>query len=148
MKSASHNGFPVHFSTQLLAMDHHPAPGFKLCVVEDLVTSITYTIRARYVFSADGGRSSVAGLLDFKINTAPSMSVVCKILVNAGLGAIVHERHGQLHWIMKPDMKSRFGIAPVMRMVRPWEQWLLVRFYAGDERGSLPGLGAQIGGIA
>ncbi len=32
---------------------------------------------------------------------------------------------------MKPDSRTRFGIAPTLRMVRPWKQWLLVCFTPG-----------------
>lgn len=95
------------------------------------MTNVTYQIRAKYVFGADGGRSTVARLLDFKFHSEPSMGVACNILLNANLSAVMHERHAQLHWIMKPDMKSRFGIAPTLRMVRPWKQWLLVAFTPG-----------------
>jgi hypothetical protein len=90
-----------------------------------------YQIRARYVFGADGGRSSVARMLNFKFRSEPSQGVACNILLNADLNHVMHERHSQLHWIMKPDMKSRFGVAPTLRMVRPWNQWLVVAFTPG-----------------
>jgi 2-polyprenyl-6-methoxyphenol hydroxylase-like FAD-dependent oxidoreductase len=129
VKYASHYGFEVRFSTQLISVER--LSDSNLCTVKDGVTNITYQIRAKYVFGADGGRSTVARLLDFKFHTEPSMGVACNILLNADLSNDMHERHAQLHWIMKPDMKSRFGIAPTLRMVRPWKQWLLVAFTPG-----------------
>ncbi len=96
------------------------------------MTKATYKIRTKYLFGADGGRSIVARSLDFPFNTNTSGGVACNILINADLERQMHSaRHSQLHWIMKPDQKTRFGIAPTLRMVRPWKQWLLVAFTPG-----------------
>jgi 2-polyprenyl-6-methoxyphenol hydroxylase-like FAD-dependent oxidoreductase len=57
---------------------------------------------------------------------------VCNILLNADLTHLMHERDAQLHWVMKPDGITRFGTAPVLRMIRPWNQWLLVAFSPGS----------------
>lgn len=129
MKYASHHGFDVRFSTELLGAER--LPDAILCTVQDSITKTRYQIRARYVFGADGGRSSVARMLDFKFVSKPSLGVACNILINADLSNLMNQRHAQLHWIMKPDLKTRFGIAPCLRMVRPWRQWLLVAFTPG-----------------
>jgi 2-polyprenyl-6-methoxyphenol hydroxylase-like FAD-dependent oxidoreductase len=129
VKYASHHGFEVRFSSELVSLER--LPNVSLCTVKDCITKNTYQIRARYVFGADGGRSAVARMLNFSFRTEPSQGVACNILLNADLSHLMHGRHSQLHWIMKPDMRSRFGIAPTLRMVRPWKQWMLVAFTPG-----------------
>lgn len=125
VKYATHHSFDVKFSTQLLDLERK-SDNEVICTVRDVTTNITYQIKTKYLFGADGGRSTVGRALDFKFNAAQSAGTACNILVNADLGHLMHERHAQLHWIMKPDKKSRFCIAPVMRMVVPWRQWLIV----------------------
>jgi 2-polyprenyl-6-methoxyphenol hydroxylase-like FAD-dependent oxidoreductase len=129
LKYASHNGFQVRFSTDLINIER--TSNGTICTVKDSVTQNTYQIRTRYLFGADGGRSVVARSLDFQFLVKPSSGVACNILLNADLTHLMHERHAQLHWVMKPDRITRFGTAPVLRMVRPWKEWLLVAFTPG-----------------
>ncbi|KAL7908491.1 FAD binding domain-containing protein [Trichoderma velutinum] len=130
VKYATHHGFDVKFSNRLLQLEHKSDEEI-VCTIHDMISDNTYQIKTRYVFGADGGRSTVSRALDFKFNVAPSFGVACNILINADLGHLMYGRYAQLHWIMKADKRSRFGIAPVLRMVKPWRQWLLVCFTPG-----------------
>lgn len=56
------------------------------------------------------------------------MGVAYNVLFNADLGPIMRHQKGHLHWIMQPDKEHRFGPAPILRMVKPWKQWILVCF--------------------
>lgn len=47
------------------------------------------------------------------------------------LSHLMHARASQLHWIMQPDRRTRFGIAPCLRLVRPWTQWLVIAVSPG-----------------
>ena len=129
VKYATHNGFQVRFSTTLTHIERTSSG--TVCTVKDEATQTTSQIRTRFLFGADGGRSFVARSLDFHFLTEPSSGVACNILLNADLAHLMHERHSQLHWVMKPDGITRFGTAPVLRMVRPWDQWLIVAFSPG-----------------
>lgn len=120
----------MRFSTDLVSVERTANEGV-LCTVKDGITDSTYQIRTRFLFGADGGRSFVARSLNFNFLTEPSSGVACNILLNADLTHLMHERHAQLHWVMKPDGITRFGTAPVLRMIRPWKQWLLVAFSPG-----------------
>jgi 2-polyprenyl-6-methoxyphenol hydroxylase-like FAD-dependent oxidoreductase len=129
LKYASHNGFEVRFSTDLVEIERTGSS--IVCTVKDAVTQTTYQVRSRFLFGADGGRSFVARSLNFNFLVEPSAGVACNILLNADLTHLMHERHAQLHWVMKPDGITRFGTAPVLRMIRPWTQWLIVAFSPG-----------------
>lgn len=129
VKYASQHGFQVRFGTELV--DARRQTDFVACTVRDSIAQLTYTMRAKFLFGADGGRSMVARSFDTQFLREPSQGVACNILLNADLNHLMNGREAQLHWIMQPDRKSRFGTAPTMRMVRPWTQWLLVFFAPG-----------------
>ncbi|KAH8895385.1 hypothetical protein GQ53DRAFT_855813 [Thozetella sp. PMI_491] len=130
VKYASQHGFPVRFSTTLLHVERSSSG--VVCDIQDEITKTTSKIRAKYLFGADGAKSTVARSQDFPFTTNSPGGIACNILLNADLERHMHrERHAQLHWIMKPDQKIRFGVAPTLRMVRPWKQWLLVSFSPG-----------------
>ncbi|OAP54411.1 hypothetical protein AYL99_11512 [Fonsecaea erecta] len=87
-----------------------------------------FKIRSRYVFGCDGARSPVAAQIGLSYNVQPSGGVAYNILFNADLGDIMKHQTGHLHWIMQPDTELEHGVAPVLRMVKPWHQWILVVF--------------------
>ncbi|KIW31516.1 uncharacterized protein PV07_03161 [Cladophialophora immunda] len=87
-----------------------------------------FKIRSRYVFGCDGARSPVAAQIGLSYNVQPSGGVAYNILFNADLSDIMKHQTGHLHWIMQPDTELEHGIAPVLRMVKPWHQWILVVF--------------------
>lgn len=131
VKYATHHDFEVRFKTELVSAIRKEPGSTILCEVRDLSTGHTYHVRTRYLFGADGGRSTVARLFPFAFDAKPPQGVACNILFRADLAHLMHGREAQLHWIMKPDRRSRFGIAPTMRMVTPWKEWLLVCFTPG-----------------
>ncbi|KAJ0108781.1 hypothetical protein J7T55_011272 [Diaporthe amygdali] len=130
VKFASHHGFEMRFSTKLVGVRR--ASNFWACEIQDLVTNIKFELRAKYIFGADGARSTVARSLNFEFTKTAGGGVACNILLKADLDHIMHPaRQADLHWIMKPDQKTRFGISPTLRMIRPWKQWMLIAFTPG-----------------
>ncbi len=126
IKYATDHGITCRFSTKLLSVERKD--GFVWSSVEDLVTPSVYQVKSRYIFGCDGGRSTVTRSLEFKFKSAPSGGVACNIL----LGAYVSDhrmldRFANLHWIMQPRNR-KFGTGPVIRMVKPWYQWMIVCF--------------------
>lgn len=74
VRYASHHGFNVRFSTELVAVE--PITGGQqrggfLCTVHDHITKQTFQIHTKYLFGADGGRSTVARSMDFKFLSRP-----------------------------------------------------------------------------
>lgn len=130
MKFASQHGFEVRFSTKLVGVER--LSGLWICQIQDMIAQDTFTIRAKYIFGADGARSSVARFLNFDFTKNANGGVACNIVLRADLDHVMHPaRQADLHWIMKPDRKTRFGIGPTLRMIRPWKQWMLVAFTPG-----------------
>lgn len=135
VRYASHHGFNVRFSTELTAVEpitgdqgHH---GF-LCTVQDHVTQQTFQIRTKYLFGADGGRSTVARSLDFKFLSKPGGIKACNVLIRANLAKyMIKERQASLNWIVKPDNKVFPGVVGHLRAVRPWNEWVMAAFGPG-----------------
>ncbi|RMX85497.1 hypothetical protein D0869_03779 [Hortaea werneckii] len=138
LKTASQNGFDVRFSTELIDVKVASAEEQDVtvhhCTVRDLLLGHTYTIRATYLFGADGGRSHIARTLGFPFTSKPGGGKACNVLIRADLTHLmVPARHAGLHWILKPDRTSFPGMVAHLRMVRPWNEWVLVGFRANGE---------------
>ncbi|KUI74189.1 2,4-dichlorophenol 6-monooxygenase [Cytospora mali] len=123
---ASHNGVALRFSTQLVSAEKDPSTGEWVCLIEDHVRKDSYRIRTKYLFGADGGRSQVARLTKATFSSMPSKGIAANIIFTADLSDLMNGKNAQLHTIVRPTDNSRFGGGPVVRMVRPWNQWLLI----------------------
>lgn len=130
LRYATSNGITARFNTELVEFKRQD-DGNIVSFLKDTSTNVAYPVRSRYVFGADGGRSVVARTADFSFSVEPSMGVACNTHFRADMSAHMRDKEAQLHWIMKPDAKSRFGIAPTLRMVRPWTDWMMVTFTPG-----------------
>ena len=123
-------GFQVRFSTELVGVKRE-AGGRFLCTLRDDITRAEYQVRAKYVFGADGGRSKVARDLGFPFTESPSLGRAINVLLRADLDHLMASgvRQAQLHTVVQANSQTklgRFGGAPIMRLIRPWTQWLLV----------------------
>lgn len=125
VKYASHHGFQVRFLTELTHIERL-SHGHCLCNVRDCGTGLEYKIRTKFLFGADGGRSQVARDLDYEFDTKPDGPSALNIFFKADLKHIVtDERHAGLNFIFNPDSKILKGMSPAIRMVRPWNQWIM-----------------------
>ncbi|KAI0968705.1 FAD binding domain-containing protein [Xylaria arbuscula] len=125
VRYASGKGFQFRFSTQLIRVDEIPESTDSLCTIRDNISHHEFKIRAKYVFGADGSRSKVAEILGLQYAVEPRAGVACNIIFKADIGHLIpKERYAGLHSIIQPD--NFFGMVPVMRLIRPWNQWILV----------------------
>lgn len=129
LRYATTNGVICRYNTELLDFKRD-CDGI-LCTVKDSFLNTTFQIRSRFIFGADDGKSVVARCGEFAFKAAPSGGVACNVLFDADLEHLMQNCESQLHWVMKPDARSRFGLAPTVRMVRPWKKWLVVAFTPG-----------------
>lgn len=135
VRYASHHGFNIRFSTELKTIE--PITGDQghtgfLCTVYDHITHQTFQIRTKFLFGADGGRSTVARSLDFKFSSKPGGVKACNVLLRADLSKHMNkERHAALNWFAKPDNKAFPGIVGHLRAVRPWNEWVMAAFGPG-----------------
>ena len=95
----------------------------------DRLTGKDVTIRSKYLVGADGGNSLVAehaGLpFEGKMGVGGSMN----ILFRADLSRYVAHRPSVLYWVMQPGADVGGIGMGLVRMVRPWNEWLIVWGY-------------------
>ncbi|MCR6030239.1 phenol 2-monooxygenase [Nocardioides sp. zg-579] len=127
VRNATERGTQTRFSTEYLS-HVQDADGVDV-TVRDRVTDTTYVIRAKYLIGADGARSQVAtdiGLpMEGRMDIAGSMNITFK----ADLSAHVGHRPSVLYWVIQPGSNIGGIGAGLVRMVRPWNEWLIVWGY-------------------
>ncbi|KAH8742617.1 FAD binding domain-containing protein [Diaporthe sp. PMI_573] len=130
VKYASHHGFPTRFSTELVSAERED--GDWICTVNDLIRNDTYRIRTKYLFGADGGRSSVARITNAPMTESPSKGGACNILFKADLNNLMDEKHAQLYTIVNLDAHPRFGVSCIVRVIRPFREWMIIANNPGE----------------
>jgi 2,4-dichlorophenol 6-monooxygenase len=132
VRNASMRGTHTRFSTEYLS--HQQDDEGVDVAVRDRLTGHEYTIRAKYLIGADGARSAVAADLGLpyegKMDIAGSMNITFKADIEAHVG----HRPSVLYWVIQPGSNVGGIGAGLVRMVRPWNEWLIVWGYdiAGD----------------
>jgi 2,4-dichlorophenol 6-monooxygenase len=130
LRTAATRGAAVSFNTELVGFeqDDHGVTAH----LRDRLSGRTHDCRARYLIGADGGRSIVAEALGLpmegQMGKAGSMNIVFK----ADLAHLVAHRPSVLYWIMRPGADVGGIGMGLLRMVRPWDQWLIVWGYDID----------------
>ena len=127
VRNAAARGTQARFSTEYLP--HEQDAGGVNVKVRDRLTGSVYTIRAKYLIGADGARSMVAadiGLpMEGQMDIAGSMNITFK----ADISAYVSHRPSVLYWVIQPGSNVGGIGAGLVRMVRPWNEWLIVWGY-------------------
>jgi 2,4-dichlorophenol 6-monooxygenase len=97
--------------------------------IRDRVSGETYPIRAKYLIGADGGNSKVAADIELPMEGRMGIAGSMNILIKADLTKYVAHRPSVLYWVLQPG-SSVGGIGMgVVRMVRTWNEWLLIWGY-------------------
>ena len=120
-------GSKVRFNTEFISFVQD-ATGVTTTVL-DRTSGTEYTIRSKYLVGADGGRSKVAEQaqlpMEGQMDIAGSMNIVFK----ADLSQYVAHRPSVLYWVLQPGSTiGGIGLG-LVRMVRPWDEWLIVWGY-------------------
>src|SRR5690606_21111527 len=95
----------------------------------DRLTGKEFTIRSRYLVGADGGDSKVAEHAGLPFEGQMGVSGSMKILFRADLSRVVAHRPSALYWVMQPGADVGGIGMGLVRMVRPWNEWLIVWGY-------------------
>jgi 2,4-dichlorophenol 6-monooxygenase len=160
--NATARGTQSRFSTEYLS--HAQDKDGVTTTVRDRLTGAAYDIRSKYLIGADGARSLVAehaGLpYEGQMDIAGSMNITFK----ADIAAEVATRPSVLYWVIQPGSNVGGIGAGLVRMVRPWNEWLIVWGYDisepppdVDEKAAtqivrnllgLPGIDVEITGIS
>jgi 2,4-dichlorophenol 6-monooxygenase len=99
----------------------------------DRVRGDEYEVRARYLIGADGGRSRVADQAGLPIAGRTGKAGSMNITFTADLSRYVAHRPSVLYWVMRPGAHLGGIGMGLVRMVRPWNEWLLVWGYDIDQ---------------
>jgi 2,4-dichlorophenol 6-monooxygenase len=127
VRNAAARGTRIRFSTECLG-HRQDADGVDVSA-RDRLTGAEYPIRARYVIGADGARSAVAADLGLPMAGRMDIAGSMNITFTADLGAHVRHRPSVLYWVIQPGADVGGIGAGLVRMVRPWHEWLVVWGY-------------------
>ncbi|MFJ5214668.1 FAD-dependent oxidoreductase [Streptomyces sp. NPDC088354] len=97
--------------------------------VEDTLRGGEYTIRAKYLIGADGGRSQVAEDAGLPMGGKMGVAGSINILFDADLSRWTAHRPGTLYWVLTPGATVGGIGAGLVRNVKPWNEWLIVWGY-------------------
>ncbi|KAE8387116.1 FAD binding domain-containing protein [Aspergillus alliaceus] len=145
VRHATSQGFTTRFNTTLVSfitITDHRSHGDSdsnnnqksiIATLQDNLSRTQYPIRTKYLFGADGARSAIVKQLNLPLSVKPGQGLAINVLVKADLSHLMHHRTGNLHWVMQPDREHpAFGWMGIVRMVRPWDEWMFILF---PERG-------------
>ncbi|WP_370965371.1 FAD-dependent monooxygenase [Amycolatopsis sp. cg9] len=95
----------------------------------DRVRGDEFTLRAKYLIGADGARSRVAEQAGLPIAGQTGKAGSMNITFTADLAPYVAHRPSVLYWVMRPGAHLGGIGMGLVRMVRPWHEWLLTWGY-------------------
>jgi 2,4-dichlorophenol 6-monooxygenase len=124
VKNATMRGTQAQFSTEYIS-HVQDADGVSVSVV-DRLTGHAYTIRAKYLIGADGARSKVAAEIDLPLEGQMDIAGSMNITFKADIAEYVGHRPSVLYWVIQPGSNVGGIGAGLVRMVRPWSEWLVV----------------------
>ena len=124
VKNATMRGTQSQFSTEYLSHTQD-ADGVSVRVLNRL-TGTEYTIRAKYLIGADGARSKVAADINLPYEGQMDIAGSMNITFKADIAELVGHRPSVLYWVVQPGSNIGGIGAGLVRMVRPWNEWLIV----------------------
>lgn len=126
-KTACSRGTQARMSTEYLSHEQDAEGVTTTCL--DRLTGKEFTIRSRYLVGADGGNSKVAEHAGLPFEGQMGVSGSMNILFRADLSRFVAHRPSALYWVMQPGADVGGIGMGLVRMVRPWNEWLIVWGY-------------------
>ena len=133
---AQARGAKIRFDTEYLS--HQQDADGVTTVVRDRLTGQEYAIRSKYMVGADGARSQVADDAGLPFEGPGALAGAFNVVFEADLTHLVAHRPSVLYWMLQPGAdKDGVGLG-VLRMVKPWTEWMLIWGY--DHRAGPPDL--------
>jgi len=131
--NAARRGAKVRFDTEFVSLEQD-AHGVT-ALLRDRLRGDEFSVRARYLIGADGGRSRVAEQIGLPFVGEEGKGGSMNIVFEADLARYVQHRPGVLYWVVRPG-EGIGGIGMgALRMVRPWTKWMAVWGYDIDGPG-------------
>jgi 2,4-dichlorophenol 6-monooxygenase len=126
-KTACSRGTQARMSTEYLRHEQDAEGVTTTCL--DRLTGKEITIRSKYLVGADGGNSRVAEHAGLPFEGQMGVGGSMNILFRADLSRYVAHRPSVLYWVMQPGADVGGIGMGLVRMVRPWNEWLIVWGY-------------------
>jgi 2,4-dichlorophenol 6-monooxygenase len=130
-KTACKRGTQARMSTEYLSHVQDDDGVTTTCL--DRLSGREFTIRSKYLVGADGGRSLVAEHADLPFEGKMGVGGSMNILFKADLSKYVAHRPSVLYWVVQPGADVGGIGMGLVRMVRPWNEWLIVWGYDINE---------------
>ena len=130
-KTACSRGTQARMSTEYLSHVQDADGVTTTCL--DRLTGKEITIRSKYLIGADGGNSLVAENENLPIAGKMGVGGSMNILFRADLSKYVAHRPSVLYWVMQPGADVGGIGMGLVRMIRPWNEWLIVWGYDINE---------------
>ncbi len=131
VKHATYRGTQVRLNTEFLSLKQDD-DGVTSTVL-DRLHGETYEIRSQYVVGADGAGSQVADEIDLPFHGEMGLRGSMNIVFHADLSEFVAHRPSVLYWVLQPGADMGGIGMGLVRMVRPWDKWLIVWGYDINE---------------
>ncbi|MCZ4287749.1 FAD-dependent oxidoreductase [Hoeflea alexandrii] len=126
-KTACSRGTQARMSTEYLSHVQDADGVTTTCL--DRLTGKQVTIRSKYLIGADGGNSKVAELEKLPFEGQMGVGGSMNIIFKADLSKYVAHRPSVLYWVVQPGADVGGIGMGLVRMVRPWNEWLIVWGY-------------------
>jgi len=130
-KTACSRGTQARMSTEYLSHEQDASGVTTTC--RDRLSAEEFTIRSRYLVGADGGNSLVSKHIDAPLEGQMGVGGSMNIVFRADLSKYVAHRPSVLYWVMQPGSNVGGIGMGLVRMVRPWNEWLIVWGYDINE---------------
>lgn len=129
--NACKRGTQARMSTEYLSHEQDGEGVTTTCL--DRLTGKHVVIRSKYLIGADGGNSLVAANENLPIEGKMGVGGSMNILFRADLSRYVAHRPSVLYWVMQPGADVGGIGMGLVRMIRPWNEWLIVWGYDIDQ---------------
>ena len=126
-KTACSRGTQSRMSTQYLSHIEDEDGVLSTCL--DKLSNKEIKIRSKYLVGADGGNSKVAEDIDLPFEGKMGVGGSMNILFKADLSKYVAHRPSVLYWVLQPGADIGGIGMGLVRMIRPWNEWLIVWGY-------------------
>ncbi|WP_431299893.1 FAD-dependent oxidoreductase [Tabrizicola sp. BL-A-41-H6] len=126
-KTACSRGAQARMSTEYVS--HVQDDDGVTTTCRDRLTGKDFTVRSKFLVGADGGNSLVAEHLGLPFEGKMGVGGSMNILFRADLSRYVAHRPSVLYWVMQPGADVGGIGMGLVRMVRPWNEWLIVWGY-------------------
>jgi 2,4-dichlorophenol 6-monooxygenase len=129
VQAATQLGSNVRFKTEYLS--HEQDEDGVTTTLLDHISGVEYKVRSKYLIGADGARSKVAADINLPLEGKMAEGIAGNINIQftADLAAFVDHRRGDMYMILQPGTGVRGNGMSVLRMVRPWKNWVAIVGY-------------------